>query len=548
MIIETVRDIGELGRLYLGRFGSDPRKRVEFVDTIEPGIPREEKWVLMVSTQFGCPIGCSFCDAGAVGFSGNLSAEQILAQIDSVLRSRPELDAGTHPKLKIHFARMGEPALNPEVLTAMERLGERLPSGGLMPSLSTVAPRSRKVREFFDGLLRVKERRFRGGRLQLQFSLHGTTPEERDRIVPVPKWTLAEIAAYGKRFVRPGDRRITLNFALAPVARLDDRTVADHFSPERFLIKITPVNATERARETGAANPWFEAPDSLRSDASRLEARGFRVILSPSQPEEVEAGTSCGQLWSSMMLRRARRPASDPAEARMRDAVRFERRVFALNPAKAGLLIVDMQNHFLDREGPSYVPGAESALENALRLAAAFRAAGKEPFFTRHSYFEPERDGGRMLEWWRSVCLETGKGARHPAAFRARAGRCFRKTRYNAFTNPRLEPALRAAGVEDLVLAGIATNLCVESTARAAFDLGFRVFTAVDATAARSEELHRGSLRAMADGFACLRTTGEIEGELGAIPSRQAAACHERPPRSRPPFLPSGREPGSSPQ
>jgi ureidoacrylate peracid hydrolase len=84
------------------------------------------------------------------------------------------------------------------------------------------------------------------------------------------------------------------------------------------------------------------------------------------------------------------------------------------------------------------------------------------------------------------------------------------KTRYSAFSNPRLARALKAAGVEDLVLCGLATNLCVESTARAAFDLGLRTFVAADATVAHDEELHLGALRSLAQGFSRVALTEEF--------------------------------------
>jgi 23S rRNA (adenine2503-C2)-methyltransferase len=518
--IETFRDVGDLGVLYLGRFGDDPRKRVEFVDTIEPGVAREDKWVLMVSTQFGCPVRCLLCDAGSLGFYGNLDENQILEQIEHVFRSRPAMDPASHPKLKIHFARMGEPSLNPAVPRAMETLARGRDFKGLIPSFSTVAPRGDKPRAVLEDLRRVKEAHYPNGRFQLQFSLHGASDAERDRVVPVPKWSLAEIAEYGERFVRPGDRKITLNFALVPGARLDAAAITDRFDPSRFLVKVTPVNPTERSASTGTSNPWFDTPEALLDDADRLRRAGFRVIPSPSAPAEIEAATSCGQLWSSVMRRRARsgRPPSDGgAERGMVEAARFERRAFDLEPRRAGLLVVDMQNHFLDSESSSYLRAGAHILPRVLRLVRAFRDAGSEPLFTRHSYRDLEREGGRMLEWWRAVCREGDPGSRLPEAFEAESNRNFRKTRYSAFTNPRLLPALRRDGVEDLVLAGVSTNLCVESTARAAFDLGFRVFVAADATAARCEELHLGALKSLAHGFARVVSVDELERALGPV-------------------------------
>ena len=54
---------------------------VEFVESLQPPIPRREKWVLIISTLYGCPVGCSFCDAG-IHYGGKLSKDDMLSQID----------------------------------------------------------------------------------------------------------------------------------------------------------------------------------------------------------------------------------------------------------------------------------------------------------------------------------------------------------------------------------------------------------------------------------------------------------------------------------
>ncbi len=165
-----------------------------------------------------------------------------------------------------------------------------------------------------------------------------------------------------------------------------------------------------------------------------------------------------------------------------------------------GLLVVDMQRLFLDPGSRSFIPSATEIIEPILDLIGQF----EKPFFTRHALVNAEKEGGRMAEWYQSVCLEGSEGSRLDSRFSPSPQRVFRKTRYNAFTNMGLEAALRSEGIEDLVLCGVQTHLCVESTARAAFDLGFRVFVAEDATASRNQDLHNGSLKAMADGFACI--------------------------------------------
>lgn len=531
-ILET-RSAGPLGQLYLARLSGRSDRLIEFVDTVEPGVPKDEKWVLMLSTQVGCVIGCRMCDGGAMGWRGNLTAEEIVAQVRRVVKDNPGLDARRHPKFKIHFARLGEPTLNPATPEALERLAAEWGGPGLTASISTVAPDAPTAGERLEEMREVKDRLYRGGRFQLQFSAHSTDETVRRSVMRARPWSLERVADFGRRWRRPGDRKVTLNFALAPDQPLDPAVVARIFDPENFLVKITPVNPTRASEASGASRLWNEPPPDVAAADAGLRARGFSVILSPSTPEEIAAETSCGQLWSSALRDEARAglragilesgcyvvPSTMPEKARgwMEELSRFKLRGEALRPGKSGLLVVDLIDFFVDRNSPAYLPQSRAAVLGAERLLSAFRAAGRPVFFVRHAHRDPERDGGLMTGWWAKVCREGRAGALVTAALAPRRGETvLRKTRYSAFSNPRLAPALRRAGVEDLVVCGLATNLCVESTARAAFDLGLRTFVPADATVAHDEQLHLGALRSLAQGFSRVTLTGDI---IAALPS-----------------------------
>ncbi|MBI4803393.1 MAG: isochorismatase family protein [Elusimicrobia bacterium] len=519
-IIER-REIPGLARLYLAELPGEGMRMIEFVDTVEPGVPKEKKWVLMISTQFGCAVGCRMCDAGALGFHGNLTAAEMLAQVRRVISDNPGQNLRSHPKFKIHFARMGEPALNPAVLEALRLLPSEMPFPGLMPSLSTVAPRTPEAEDFMERLIEVKNAHYRGGRFQLQFSVHVTDAGLRKKIVPIPVWSLGEITAYGKRFVRPGDRKITLNFALPAGERLDAGELRRTFDPALFLIKVTPVNPTGRADSNGSVYVWDNPPAGLAEDSAALEKSGFTVILSPSAPQELEAETSCGQLWASRMKKRA----ADGMEKKSPRA-----RTLPFDWTRAALLVVDMQEFFLDPDSPAYMPQAKSALANAVRLARFFRERGRPVLFTAHAHEDPAADGGLMALWWKKVCRAGTPEAEVSALLSPRGGDVFLKCRYSAFTNLKLAERLRALDVDSLVVAGLKTNLCVESTVRGAFDLGFMCIAAGDAMAARTRELHLASLGSMADGFAMVRATGEILSEAPKPRSgRRRSICRFRP-------------------
>jgi len=86
----------------------------------------------------------------------------------------------------------------------------------------------------------------------------------------------------------------------------------------------------------------------------------------------------------------------------------------------------------------------------------------------------------------------------------------FRKDTYDSFYNTGLKEHLRASGIEQVLVTGVLTHLCCETTARSAFVRGFEVYLAADALAATTEELHIGSLLGLAAGFAVIGDTAEI--------------------------------------
>ncbi len=266
---------------------------VECVESVQPPSPREKKWVLLVSTMFGCPVGCLMCDAGGY-YHGKPTKDEIFAQIDYLVAKR--FPDGIIPceQFKIQFARMGEPSLNLAVLDVLQELPDRYHAPGLLPSISTVAPVG--TTRFFDKLLEIKQERYTGGRFQFQFSLHTTDLELRDRFIPVKKWSFTQMADYGERFYQVGDRKLTLNFALAQGMPVDPAILLQYFDPDRFLIKVTPLNPTYRAQENGLVsyiNPL--SAEQKYEIIQSLQDSGYQVILSIGELEENLIGSNCGQ-------------------------------------------------------------------------------------------------------------------------------------------------------------------------------------------------------------------------------------------------------------
>ena len=281
----------DLATVYMADMGDE--RMIEFVEACQPPYGRAEHWILMVSTLFGCPVKCQMCDAGGQ-YRGKPTAEEILKQIDYMVDEWFPGRRIPARKFKIQFARMGEPAFNLAVLDALEALPGRYDAPGLMPSISTIAPHSTDA--FFERLIEVKNRLYSDGGFQFQFSIHTTDVELRDRMIPVRKWSFAEMAAYGERFYRGGDRKITLNFALADGNPADPNVLLRYFDPARYFIKITPVNPTGHAVQNGLAShidPY--RPETAESLAQCMREAGYQTLVSIGEAEENKVGSNCGQ-------------------------------------------------------------------------------------------------------------------------------------------------------------------------------------------------------------------------------------------------------------
>ena len=281
----------DLATVYMADMGDG--RLIEFVEACQPPYGRDEHWILMVSTLYGCPVKCLFCDAGG-GYRGKPSAEEILMQIDYMVNEWFPDGVVTASKFKIQFARMGEPSLNIAVLDALERLPNRYGTARLMPSISTIAPHGTDA--FFERLIDIKNNLYSGGRFQFQYSIHTTDVKRRDELIPVRKWDFVRMAAYGEKFHRTGDRKITLNFALAENSPIEADVLTRHFDPARYLIKLTPINPTSRATKNNLASQIDPTrPETAEAVMRPLTEAGYEVIVSIGEVEENEIGSNCGQ-------------------------------------------------------------------------------------------------------------------------------------------------------------------------------------------------------------------------------------------------------------
>lgn len=186
-----------------------------------------------------------------------------------------------------------------------------------------------------------------------------------------------------------------------------------------------------------------------------------------------------------------------------------------LNVPKSVLMVIDMQKFFLDPASPTFTCGGQAIISKLKHLIDSFRAAGRPVIFTRHVHHREGLDAGIMGWWWKGMCFEGSPESEiHDELSPINGEKIIDKHRYSSFYNTDLETVLRCLKIEDLVISGIMTNMCCESTARDAYYRDYRVFFPADGTGAINEEMHLASLLNLSFGFAFITTTKSLMEQL----------------------------------
>lgn len=185
---------------------------------------------------------------------------------------------------------------------------------------------------------------------------------------------------------------------------------------------------------------------------------------------------------------------------------------FTFAPEKSALLVLDMQAYFLEATSHAYVPSASAILPGLRDLVAAYAQKYLPVIFTRH--LNTLENAQLMASWWRDLLRKDNPLSKIVNEFNLDQAIVLEKSQYDAFHQTELEALLRSRNVTQLVISGVMTHLCCETTARAAFGLGFEVFFLVDGTATYTEAYHRATLLNLAHGFAELKLVAEILEDL----------------------------------
>lgn len=293
---------GKLECLSLGDYGKDVNVKCDAMGlTREPSqvrhtklLPLEEKWVITISTQYGCSMGCNFCDVPKVGPGRNASYNDLLCQVLACCGLHPEV---ARPKrLNLHYARMGEPTWNPAVLWSARWLSGyfRGMSWGFHPVVSTMMPKdNNRLEAFLQEWMQIKNTAC-FGEAGLQLSINSTCPAERASMFGGKACDLEAIATIMERLPLPFGRKVTLNFAVANYT-VDEDYLASLFDPESFICKLTPMHKTATAVSCGIKTDGDYTTYAPYQDLEqRLKAVGYDVLVFIASREEDEGRITCG--------------------------------------------------------------------------------------------------------------------------------------------------------------------------------------------------------------------------------------------------------------
>jgi len=186
----------------------------------------------------------------------------------------------------------------------------------------------------------------------------------------------------------------------------------------------------------------------------------------------------------------------------------LRRNNFQYIPERSALLVLDMQTYFLESTSHAYIPSGRAIIPGIRDLILAFSIRRLPVIFTRH--LNTSQDVGLMATWWRDIITAENPKSEIIPELDLSAGIVLEKSQYDAFYQSPLEYILRNRAVSQVVISGVMTHLCCETTARCAFVRGFEVFFLVDGTATYNEQFHQASLLNLSHGFASLMLAKDI--------------------------------------
>lgn len=303
-------DKGQLETLSIGDYGKPHNVKADFLgfDRNICGVPNthcmplSEKWVITVSTQYGCPMRCNFCDVPNIKFRGNVSFDDLRNQFYSAIGLFPSTKYTE--RLNLHFARMGDPIFNKNVFEFSEWMysnkaqihadtGLRIET--LHPVLTTSLPR--KFKHLKDRILwwcDIKNKQY-NGQAGLQFSINSTDEQQREIMFDGMAITLENLSIIANEMPAPTSRKYCLNFAYSTDYMIDAAKVADLFDSGKFMCKITPIHNNNACRDNGIKTVGgYDSYQPYQKPEEDLKKAGFDVLVFVPSLDEEDGLVTCG--------------------------------------------------------------------------------------------------------------------------------------------------------------------------------------------------------------------------------------------------------------
>ena len=299
---------GKLEFLSIGDYGQSANIKADFLGMKEPirGVPNgeimplEEKWVITISTQYGCNMKCSFCDVPLVGPGKNATVDDMMSQIHQARDLYP--DVKKTKRLNIHFARMGEPTFNRDVLVVGRFLSSpivrselNLECETLHPVMTTMMPKKNsQLEKFLYEWIQIKNFNFKGD-ANIQVSINSTDDEQRDKMYNGSTRSLKEISELVKDFPDPVGRKYCLNMAMADGYEGDGKKMADLFDPDKWMVKITPIHVNNSTIENGIKSTGaYDLYDFYAPHEESFKNAGFDTLVFVPSYDEDYGMITCG--------------------------------------------------------------------------------------------------------------------------------------------------------------------------------------------------------------------------------------------------------------
>lgn len=296
---------GKLECLSLGDYGREKNVKADFlgltndINGVPNGevMPLSEKWVVTISSQYGCSMNCKFCCVPKVGKGINATLPDLDRQVLTALLSE---NCHYTKRLNIHYARMGEPTFNWMVINHAELLGDTVRClvdvDVIHPVVSTMLPKQNVhlYKFLYTWCNYIKNKVYRGD-AGLQFSINSTNDKQREEMFSGNSLSLSEISKLGDYLPNPKGRKYALNFALADGYEVDAKKLKTLFDPAKFMVKITPMHRTDACTDNGIKTTGgYEYFTPYKSVEQELKEAGFDVLVFVPSYDEDDGLITCG--------------------------------------------------------------------------------------------------------------------------------------------------------------------------------------------------------------------------------------------------------------